>query len=111
MKTNSYTYENIETNLKKKFQLDGLLGKSGQIVLSLVEEVRYPDTGNARMITKLKTNVVWHTKFLAMERRLKKKLEFVILDLAAVVELVLLFLILLLPQLVKIFKNVYLPQK
>ena len=62
------------------------------------------------MITKLKTNVVWHTKFLAMERRLKNKLEFVILDLAAVVELVL-FLLLLLPQLVKIFKNIYLPQK
>ena len=41
------------------------------------------------MITKLKRNMVWDTKFLAMERRLKQKLDFVILELAAVVAVVL----------------------
>ena len=44
------------------------------------------------MITKLKINMVWDTKFLAMERRLKQKLDFVILELVAVVVVVLFLL-------------------
>ena len=75
------------------FQLDGLLGNSGQIVLSLVEKVEYSEIGNARMLTKLKTNMVM-IFLLAVGRRLKKNPEIVTLDLVEVVPLVNLCLLL-----------------
>ena len=52
-----------------------------------MEKVEYSEIGNARMLTKLKTNMVM-IFLLAVGRRLKKNPEIVTLDLVEVVPLV-----------------------